>query len=256
MFFDIKHRLLPDTEPFCQGAQDEDMAECMAFEAYQQGCRFIMATPSDSAIQNALEDPDSEGIPSGIAKKYHSLSRRIRRSMPDLILGLGCEIRCSSGNVEEIIYHLNKGHYPTMNHTPYILVSFAEDVTRGDLWFCLEQLHRAGYMPILSHAQNIRTLRYDIHEIQCLKGNAERGPDYRFKALIQLDTLSLHPTESNHWSWEMIRSGVVDMLATNAKNSFSHPPHIQEELAALDRVCSPDYLKAITWGNAAKRFLP
>ena len=48
----------------------------------------------------------------------------------------------------------------------------------------------------------------------------------------------------------MIRSGVVDMLATNARNTFTHPPHIQEELKELTKVCSPEYLKAITYKNA------
>lgn len=256
MFFDVKNHLLPDAEPFCECAQDEDMAVCMAFDAYKQGCRFIMVTPPDFAFSNALSRPDSEGIPPCILAKYQSLRSRILRSMPDMPLGLGCEIHCSRSNVEEVISHLKKGHYPTMNSTSYILVSFAEDVTRADLWFCLDRLDKAGYKTILSHAQSIQTLRYDIREIRCLKGEEERSSDYRFKALIQLDTLSLHHSEPNHWSKEMIRSGVVDMLATNAKNSFTHPPHIREEVEELVRICSPEYLEAITWGNAAKRFLP
>lgn len=255
MFFDAKNRLLPNTEPFCECAQDEDMSVCMAFDAYGQGCRFIMATPSDTAFRNALENPDAEGIPAGILDTYQSLHRRIRRSLPNLALGLGCEIHCSRSNVEEVVFHLHKGHYPTMNNTHCVLVSFDDDVTRADLWFCLNYLHKAGYTPILSHAQSLHTLKYDIHEIRCLKGEADRGPDYHFKALIQIDTFSLHHSEPNHWCEEMIRSGVVDMLGTNAKNSFTHPPHIQKELAELGKICSNEYLEAIIWGNAASFFL-
>lgn len=256
MFFDVKNHLLPDTEPFCECAQDEDMALCMAFDSYNQGCRFIMATPPDSAFYNTLNSSDSAGIPPWIMGTYQSLCDRIHRSLPDMAMGLGCEIRCSRANVEDVISHLKKGHYPTMNETSYVLVSFSEDVTRADLWFCLDCLDNAGYKPILSHAQNIQTLRYDIREIRCLKGEEERNPSYRFRALIQLDMLSLHPSEPNHWTWEMIRSGVVDMLATNAKNTFTHPPHIQEEMKELTKVCSSEYLKAITWDNAVQCFLP
>jgi len=255
LFFDIKNHLLPNTESFFDCAQDEDMAVCMAFDAYGQGCRFILATPPDSAFYNPLNSSGSEGIPPRISETYQSLCSRINRFLPDMSLGLGCEIHCSRTNIEEVVSHLKAGHYPTMNGTSYVLVSFPENVSRADLWFCLDRLDKAGYKTILSHAQNIQALRYDIHEIRCLKGNAERGPDYLFKAMIQLDTLSLHPSEQNHWSWEMIRSGVVDMLATNARNTFTNPPHIREEVDALAKVCSSEYLKAIAWGNAAQCFL-
>ena len=49
----------------------------------------------------------------------------------------------------------------------------------------------------------------------------------------------------------MLRSGVVDMLATDAKNTFSHPPHIRDEVANISKICSPDYLQHICWNHAA-----
>ena len=169
MFFDIKNHLLPGAEPFCECAQDEDMAVCMARDAYGQGCRFIMATPPDFAFYNGLDSSGSEGMPTWILDTFQSLYRRIHRSLPDMAMGLGCEIHCSRANVDEVICHLKKGHYPTLNGTSCVLVSFAEDVSRADLWFCLDCLDKAGYKPVLSHAQSIWTLKYDIHEIRCLK---------------------------------------------------------------------------------------
>ena len=251
MFFDSKSHLLPGTEPFCQCAQDEDMALCMAYDAYKQGCRFLMATPPDYAFVNALQDADAEGIPAGIMKKYQSLRGKIGRYLPDMELGLGCEIRCSRGNLDDVIHHLNKGHLPTMNGSACILVSFADQVSREELWFCLDRLDRAGYRPILSHAQSLQALKYDIHEIRCLKGEEERGHNYHFRALIQVDMLSLRSAEMDPWSEEMLRSGVVDMLATDAKNTFSHPPHIRDEVANISKICSSDYLQHICWNHAA-----
>ena len=113
MVFDVKNHLLPDTEPFCECAQDEDMAVCMAFDAYQQGCRFIMATPPDSAFYNhALNSSGSEGIPPWIMGTYQSLCGRIHRSLTDMAMGLGCEIHCSRANVEEVISHLKRDITP------------------------------------------------------------------------------------------------------------------------------------------------
>lgn len=255
MFFDIKNHLLYGIESYFMCAMDELMAMGMAGEAYLQGCRYIIATPSNSAFLSELKCDDSEGIPAWIWARYQSLKKRIRSVMPDMYLGLGCEIHCSRSNVDEIIFHLKKKHLPTMNHTQYILISFPNDISREDLWYCLNRLDREGYMPILSHAQMLHTLRNDIHEIRCLKGEAYRDPHYRFRALIQVDMLSLHFSEPNNWSREMIRSGVVDMLATDAQNSFTNPPHIREELADISGIYSREYLEAISWRNAAEKLM-
>lgn len=253
MFFDLKNHLLYGLEPFCLCAQDEDMALCMAYEAYGQGCRFIMATPPDSAFLNALEDPDATGIPPRILDLYQSLSGKIRCFMSDMALGLGCEIHCSRHNIEDMIRHLHKGHLPTMNKTQYVLVSFPDNISREDLWFCLDRLDQAGYLPVLSHAQTIQTLKYDIHEILCLKGEAERDPKYKFRALFQIDTLSFCFSDKDPWSLEMLRCGVADMLATDARNTFSQPPHIQDALSSLSNICPAEYLDAISWHHAAGR---
>ncbi|MBR1972157.1 MAG: hypothetical protein IKA16_01825 [Oscillospiraceae bacterium] len=256
MFFDTKNHLMYGTEPFCECAQDEDMAFCMAFEAYTQGCRFIMATPPSAAFLDALTDSAAEGIPASISERYKSLRSRIRYFLPKMELGLGCEITCSRSEVENVIYHLKKKHLPTLNNSPYVLVSFPVDITREDLWFCLDRLDKEGYHPVLSHAQNIYTLKHDIHEIKCLKGEAPRDAFYQFRCLIQLDTFSLHFSEDNSWPREMIRSGVVDVMATNARNTFTNPPHIREEIESISNICTPDYLQAITWGNASWLFRP
>lgn len=253
-FFDVKNHLMPDTEAFCQCAQDEEMALCMAFQAQEQGCRFILATPPDEAFLRELENPGAEGIPAAVSDRFDSLHRKLRRRLPGMELGLGCEINCSRDKLDSILHHLEKGHLPGLNGTRCILVSFQEDVSREDLWFCLDRLDRAGWRPILSHAQRIRTLEHDIHEIKCLKGEEYRGDYYRFRCLIQLDTLSLHFSERDcAWSRKMIECGVADMLATDARNTYTHPPYILNVLKELP--CSREYLEDIAWNNAKNLLL-
>lgn len=253
LFFDMKNHLLPDTEPFCSCAQDVEMAICMAFDAYNQGCRFIMVTPPDTAFVQAWKEPNGAAR---LLKRYQALCDSIRRYLPDMNFGLGCEIHCSRHNMEDVLEHLNKGHLPRMNDTQYVLVSFQDEISREDLWFCLDRLDQEGYLPILSHAQTLHALKGDIHEIRCLKGEADRDAKYRFRALIQIDTRSLHFSEQDHWGKEMIRKGVVDMLATDARNSFTHPPYIQEALSDISHICSTEYLEAISWHHAACHLLP
>ena len=247
-FFDTRNHLLPGTEVFCWCAQDEEMALSMAFRAQNQGCRFILATPPDEAF---LRHTDGSGVFADVHEAFWSLSKKMHKRMPGMGLGLGCEISCSRSGMDSILDHLEKGRLPGLNGTRYVLVSFPGDISLEDLWFCLDRLDRAGWKPVLSHAQSIRALKYNIHEIRCLKGEDYRGEHYRFNCLIQLDTLALHFSEPDRdWARDMIRNGVVDMLATGARNTYTHPPHISDVLEDLP--CSREYLEDIAWNNAAR----
>lgn len=245
MFFDTRHHLLYDVEDYTRCPQDEQMSLSMAYRAYVQGCRFIMVTPPASAFLNA----EAKGIP--LRMRFDSLRREIRRYLPDMELGLGCELECSRDNVDELIQHLKAGRLPTLNGSHWVLVSFADTIMREELWFCLERLDQAGYHPVLCHAQSIQSLKYDIQEMQELR-NAEN----RFPCLIQLDTLSLHHFSSDRdWARKMIEHRVVDVLGTDARNTFTNPPHILEELQFITEICDdPIYLAAISEGNGKQHF--
>lgn len=220
------------------------MSLSMAYRAYVQGCRFIMVTPPDSAFLNA----EVKGI--SIQKRFDSLQSEIHRYLPDMELGLGCELECSRNNVDELIQHLKAGRLPTLNGSDWVLVSFGDTITREELWYCLERLDQAGYHPVLCHAQSIHSLKNDIHELRELR-NAEN----RFPCLIQLDTLSLHHFSSDRdWARKMIEHRVVDVLGTDARNTFINPPHIREELESIVNLCDPAYLAAITEGNGKHYF--
>ena len=260
MFFDTKTHILYETEPFCSCAQDEDMAYCMALMAYAQGCHFLLATPPADAFLNALQNPEEKGIPEIIQERFTTLKQRIleSESMPEMkLVGLGCEIPCTRQNLDRMIEHLDMGHLPTLNNSGYVLLSFQEDVSREELWACLDRLDRAGYQSVISHVQRIQTLKGDPQEIRCLKGEGLRGEQYQFKAKIQLDTLSLQePAYNTWWSEQLIREGLVDVLATDARNTFTHPPHIAEELERAKPLCSQDYFEKITFDNAQNWFVP
>lgn len=243
MFFDTRHHLLHDIEDYTRCPQDEQMTLGMTYQSYDQGCRFIMVTPASSAFLNA------EGMGISIRGRFDSLENKIRKYLPDMELGLGCELECTRDNVEELLQHLNTGSLPTLNGSGWVLVSFPDAVQREDLWFCLEQLYNAGYRPVLCHAQSIQSLKYDIHEIEEL-----RNASNRFPCLIQLDTLSLSEPDMD-WARKMIEARVVDVLGTDARNTFTNPPHIRDELQSIVNICDPAYLDAITEGNAKKHFL-
>ena len=249
MFFDVKNHILHGTEPFCSCAQDEDMAYCMALEAYSQGCRFILATPPADAFLNAADRGEGHAV----WERFEALRQRVRESesMHGMDLGLGCEIPCSRKALKNIVDHLAKGTLPTLHGSRFVLLSFQRDVTREELWHCLDYLDQAGYVPVISHIQTIETLKGDVEEIRCLKGEGPRDEKYRFRAVIQLDTLSIsEPDYDAWWPEKLIRAGVVDVMATDARNTFTHPPHIREELKKARGFCTQQYWERITWKNA------
>ena len=80
MFIDVKSHILYGTEPLCMCADDEEMALVMAYNAHQQGCRFILATPPHSAFLTA-------GLYDHV--RFTRLVDKIHQYMPDMKLGLG-----------------------------------------------------------------------------------------------------------------------------------------------------------------------
>lgn len=256
MFFDIKNHLLFDTEPLSRCAMDLQMAVGMAYNGYQQGCRSVMATPPDDAFLKELSNPDATGLPERIRSKMNLLRCTLRGLLPRMQLFLGCELICTPENIDRLIFHLNRGHLPTLNGTGYVLVSFRDDIPLSDIWLCFDKLKDAGYDPILSHAESLQALKWNLHEIRALKGDGPRDNDrHKFRCKIQVDTTSFHHSIHNQaWARELIRSGVVDLLASDARNTSSHPVHIREEVASITPLCTPDYLDAITFRNAQNLF--
>lgn len=238
-FFDMKCHLLPASEAFGQCPQDMNMAMCMVYDAHNQGSNFILVTPPDLQFLKLPEYPHPESVKA----RFDHLCREIHFYMPDVVLGLGCELHCTRNEVEKLIVNLDSKKLPTMGRSNYILVSFPDNISREDLWFCVNRFSERGYRPVISHAQSIHTLRTNnaINEIHWLKTKG---------CLIQVDTISF--SEDAHWSDELVRAGVVDILGTCARNTYTHPPHIKKELKHLKGICSASYFDAITCENAKK----
>ena len=242
MFFDVKNHILYGTKPFCMCADDENMALVMAFNAYENGCRFILATPPHSAFLSA-------GMYEQV--RLTRLVDMIHSYLPDMQIGLGCELECTRDNIDQLIRYLDSHRLPTLHGTRWVLVSFPENVSREDLWYVLDRLDRSGYAPVLSHAETLRCL--DLNEIRCLKGEGPRDDSkYRFRCRIQLDTYSLHPSDPHREQAEnLIRCRLVDVLGTNARNTSSFPGYIQPAIESMKTLCSEDYLNRICCLNAA-----
>lgn len=196
----------------------------------------------------------SAGIEEDVLELMAYLKAHVGDPEADMKMFLGCEVAMDASNADEKISYLEAGSLPTLNGTRCVLVSFPDNIDRSDLWQCLHKLDQAGYIPVIAHAQTLGTFReHDgMHEIRCIKGDGLRDPMYHFRALIQLDTLSLQNMEH---AKEMVREGVVDFLGTNAYNSFTNPPHIEAEVETASGICNPAYLAAISEGNAKKYFL-
>lgn len=163
MFFDAKNHILYGTEIFCISADDEKMALVMAYNAHEHGCRYILATRPHSAFLSA-------GMYEQV--RFTRLADMIRSCLPDMQIGLGCELECTRDNIDPLIRYLDIGRLPTLHGTRWVLASFQEDVSREDLLYCLDRLDRAGYTPVLSRAETLRCL--DPGEIRRL--NAAHMP--------------------------------------------------------------------------------
>lgn len=218
------------------GPQEQEMALCMLSRSYDQGARRIMLTPHSDEFRNNSKT---------IRENYQAMKAMLRSFsdvLPDLQVGLGCEVLCEAAAIGEIIGHLKNGRFPTLNGSNHVLAEFAPGASLKDIWHCVNALLEAGFVPVIAHIERYDVLRGNTHEVGWLRKAGCR---------IQLNTSSLHFSEPNcWWAQELVRKELVDFLGTDAHNTYSFPPRIREELESLRSICSREYLEKIAFRNA------
>lgn len=143
-FTDIHHHILCGMD---DGARSPDEMRDMLRRAAQDGIARIVATPHvtpglayfdreryDRTLKDAQAYCRAEGIP--------------------VALYAGAEILYT----DQTCRFLAEGRVPTLAGTEYVLVEFSPDIRCDRLYGALAQLLRAGFLPVIAHAERYRCL--------------------------------------------------------------------------------------------------
>lgn len=217
------------------GAKTEEMMLAMVDASYQDGVRCLCLTPH---FYPGYFGDNKDAV----LRAYEKLCRKVQERWPELMLGLGNELRYERGCVS----WLREGLCRTMNGTDYVLIDFFEGENAKYIHQAMEQLLNAGYIPVLAHAERYKKLReHDIYEFK------ESG------ILIQVDTQSLFRRfgfSVQRRCRDLLKSQMVDFVGSDAHDLVNRSPELSRFYETVKRLCNEDYAVAICRKNAEHTF--
>lgn len=153
------------------GARTIEEALAMVQAAYDQGVRYLLATPHYHRhlfhYSRAL-----------IEERFVKLCRAVKKHLPDMNLYLGCEVFCTYG----MEMHLQKPEFLTIHDTNKVLLEFHPTVSFAEISRHVHDFQLFGYEVILAHVE-----RYACLDRERLQALAERH------CLLQINAGNLLP---------------------------------------------------------------
>ena len=230
-FTDIHHHLVYGVD---DGAQTLEQAMEMATAAWQDGTATLLCT---SHISPGIKPFDLD--------RYHRHLEEIQQNC----LHNGIELRLLEG--AEILYteptcrFLREKRIPTLGGTDYVLVEFFPMVEYRDLYDAVTGILRAGYRPIVAHAERYRCLATSIPKLKEIRDSL--GAIIQMNCSTVIGGKGLFHDRRNR---RLIDEGLIDVIATDAHNTSSRPTQMQAAYTWLDKKYGADYAAELTGLNA------
>ena len=227
---DIHSHLAPDVD---DGAVNLKMALEMAAMAQEQGVTDIICTSHSDAKMESYR------------RAMGLLSDSLAKSSTVRVY-TGCEIYCSTFQMDDIVKGLDSGYIPTLNGTKYVLCEFSPYAFFDEIYACLGKLKDTGYLPILAHAERYFELHGDISPIRTLCGAG---------CLIQINAYSLADENDPHikaYARELLREHLPSFIGSDAHRTTHRSYAMENGIAYVFSTCDKEYANALCYGNAAR----
>lgn len=226
---DTHCHILPEVD---DGAHNIEETRQMLQEAYEDGIRYIIATPHYHP-RRGRKSP-------GYLRRQLKLVREEAAQISDeLRIYLGTEIYFG----QDIPERLREEKVLTMNRTRYVLVEFSpadpfEYICQG-----IQQIQLKGYEVILAH----------IERYQCMykkPGYAEHLNRMGVKIQVNADSI----TGNGGWKAkrlvrELLEDRLVFCVGTDAHNPKRRPPRMRKAAEYVEKKCGEDYARRIFFSN-------
>ena len=232
--YDVHMHIIPAVD---DGSWSIEMSYSMLYMAYRQGIKKIIATPHSEAFDNWSEL---------VQPAFQELQQMAKEKLPEIELYQGCEIYCREERMNDILRKLDTGIYPSMNGTKYVLVEFAFRTTTKEILFCVSELQKAGWIPIIAHAERYKYLCADE---SCLNELKEKG------CFIQINIDSVYDEYDERIkqnALKLLEQKKADFLGTDAHRMNNRPPNAGNGLKFLYSQFDIEYIDDIVFKNAEK----
>lgn len=208
---DLHTHILPGVD---DGVKTEDAAVEFARHAVQHGTRVIVTTPH---CKEGFYFIDRAGVLSAVEQ----LRARLQREAVDVRLEPGAEVHICPDLVERV----RDGRAPTLaDNGKTLLLELSLSQYPVQLENLIFQLKLAGIEILLAHPERIRFFQDDVTRYEEV---------VRLGAYGQITTGSIAGTfgsDTREFSVELLRKGLVHVLASDAHNTRGRPPVLDSAL--------------------------
>ncbi len=226
---DTHCHILPEVD---DGAHNIEETRQMLQEAYEDGIRYIIATPHYHP-RRGRKSP-------GYLRRQLKLVREEAAQISDeLRIYLGTEIYFG----QDIPERLREEKVLTMNRTRYVLVEFSpadpfEYICQG-----IQQIQLKGYEVILAHIERYQCMYKDL-------GYAEHLNRMGVKIQVNADSI----TGNGGWkakrlARDLLEDRLVFCVGTDAHNPKRRPPRMRKAAEYVEKKCGEDYARRIFFSN-------
>ena len=226
---DLHHHLLPGLD---DGSPDLPTSVAMARTAVEDGITHVVCTPHASdryAFDPAL-----------VAARRTELSAALAQAGIALQLGTGCDFHLNYDNIQDALQHPRRY---TVNGSEYLLIELPDYSLSANLPQTFYDLRVAGMTPILTHPERNPTLQ---NEPGRLREWIEAGLLTQVTAASVLGTMG---RPAKKLALDLLRTGQVHFIATDAHNLRTRPPQMRAAFKAIASRFSPEYAEQLCVAN-------
>ena len=216
------------------GAKDVRTSLAMLRMAYDQGVRHIFCTSHNGYSR---EDADKYSL------GFLMLNSMARSVFPDLKLYRGTEVLCAAEYIDDIIYGLKNEIFLPLGNSDCVLTEFYPDVTPDEAEKITESLIKAGYRPIIAHAERYPGLYEIVPEL--IKSGCR----------IQVNAHSLTSDadeDEKTYARRLLSERYVSFIGSDSHDLLYRPPMLSEGVRYIREYAENGYAEDILHGNAEK----
>ena len=207
---DTHCHILPEVD---DGARSMEETRQMLQEAYEDGIRYIIATPHHHPRRGRKS-------PKQLRRQLKLVREEAARISDELRIYLGTEIYFG----QDIPERLREELILTINRTKYVLVEFSPGDPFDYICQGIQQIQMKGYEVILAHIERYFTLR---------RGALEDFQKYNILLQANADFF-LHRFKRRR-AFSLLRQGKIHVLGSDCHNMESRQPRLGMALAEIRR---------------------
>lgn len=226
MLVDIHCHILPGVD---DGAPDMETSRAMIRDAYEQGVRYIIATPH---YRPEMFEPSMKKV----IRVYHELRDYAEE------VGIGLRLGCEYYRNEQMIRHLDKKLRPTMLGSRYVLTEFSTNDSFVTIRNYIYELLTKGYRPIVAHVERYFCCQ-EPERIQELK---------KLGTQIQINADSVLGYEGytiKKFCASLMKDDLVDFIGSDAHNLEGRKMNLGKCATYVRKKMGQDYAEEIFVDN-------